>query len=81
MGRGRPEHCGGGAHAGVVEQTLFNGVKAKRLGKLKGADSKPVAPSRWRSAGCGPSWRASRSSATSWEKRQPLAACAEPGSD
>ena len=26
----------------VVEQTLFNGVKAKRLGKLKGADSKPV---------------------------------------
>ena len=42
MGRGRPEHCGGGAHAGVVEQTLFNGVKAKRLGKLKGDDSKPV---------------------------------------
>ena len=42
----------------VVEQTLFNGVKAKRLGKLKGADSKPVAPSRRRSAGCGPSWRA-----------------------
>ena len=27
---------------GVVEQTLFNWVKAKKLGKLKGADSKPV---------------------------------------
>ena len=27
---------------GVVEQTLFNWVKAKRLGKLKDADSKPV---------------------------------------
>ena len=27
---------------GVVDQTLFNWVKAKKLGKLKGADSKPV---------------------------------------
>ena len=27
---------------GVVEQTLFNWVQAHRLGKLKGADSKPV---------------------------------------
>jgi transposase-like protein len=27
---------------GVVEQTLFNWVKAARLGKLKGADSKVV---------------------------------------
>ena len=27
---------------GVVEQTLFNWVKAQRLGKLKGADSKVV---------------------------------------
>ena len=27
---------------GVVEQTLFNWVKAKKLGKLKGADSKVV---------------------------------------
>lgn len=27
---------------GVVEQTLFNWVKAHRQGKLKGADSKPV---------------------------------------
>ena len=27
---------------GVVDQTLFNWVKAQRLGKLKGADSKPV---------------------------------------
>ena len=25
---------------GVVEQTLFNGVKAKRQGKVQGADSK-----------------------------------------
>ena len=29
---------------GVVEQTLFNWVKAKKLGKLKGADSKVVSP-------------------------------------
>ena len=27
---------------GVVDQTLFNWVKAKREGKLSGADSKPV---------------------------------------
>lgn len=27
---------------GVVEQTLFNWVKASRLGRLSGADSKPV---------------------------------------
>ena len=27
---------------GVVEQTLFNWFKAKKLGKLKSADSKPV---------------------------------------
>ena len=27
---------------GVVEQTLYNWVKAQRLGKLTGADSKPV---------------------------------------
>lgn len=27
---------------GVVEQTLFNGVKAHRQGKLTGANSKPV---------------------------------------
>ena len=27
---------------GVVEQRLFNWVNAKKLGKLKGADSKPV---------------------------------------
>ncbi len=27
---------------GVVDQTLFNWVKAKREGKLTGADSKPV---------------------------------------
>ena len=27
---------------GVVEQTLFNWVKAHRQGKLKGVDSKPV---------------------------------------
>ena len=31
-----------GRTLGVVEQTLFNWVKAKKLGKLKGADSKPV---------------------------------------
>ena len=27
---------------GVVEQTLFNWVRAKRLGKLEGAEGKPV---------------------------------------
>ena len=27
---------------GVVEQTLFNWVKANKLGKLKGAEGKPV---------------------------------------
>ncbi len=27
---------------GLVEQTLFNWVKASRQGRLKGADSKPV---------------------------------------
>jgi len=27
---------------GLVEQTLFNWVKASRQGQLKGADSKPV---------------------------------------
>lgn len=27
---------------GIVEQTLFNWVKANREGRLKGADSKPV---------------------------------------
>ncbi|ABM39643.1 transposase IS3/IS911 family protein (plasmid) [Polaromonas naphthalenivorans CJ2] len=27
---------------GIVEQTLFNWVKAHRQGKLKGVDSKPV---------------------------------------
>ncbi len=27
---------------GIVEQTLFNWVKASRQGQLKGADSKPV---------------------------------------
>jgi transposase len=27
---------------GVVDQTLFNWVKAQKQGKLKGADTKPV---------------------------------------
>jgi transposase len=31
-----------GRALGIVEQTLFNWVKAKRLGDLKGADRKPV---------------------------------------
>src|SRR6218665_3107862 len=37
-------HAGiqGGSGLGVVEQTLFNWVKADRLGKLTGADSKAV---------------------------------------
>ena len=44
---------------GVVDQTLFNWVKAHRQGKLRGADSKPkVSASRWRSADRGRSWHA-----------------------
>ena len=44
---------------GVVDQTLFNWVKAQRQGKLKGADSKPVSAEQIaESAGCAPSWRA-----------------------
>ena len=31
-----------GRALGVIEQTLVNWVKAKRLGQLTGADSKPV---------------------------------------
>ena len=38
---------------GLVDQTLFNWVKAHRQGKLKGADSKP-AVSAEQMAGC--SW-------------------------
>jgi transposase-like protein len=38
-GRGWPEHCRGGRTLGVVDQTLYNWVKAQREGKLKGADS------------------------------------------
>jgi transposase-like protein len=44
---------------GLVEQTLFNWVKAHREGTLKGG-RQPVEgnpPSRWRSAACEPSWR------------------------
>ena len=42
---------------GVVEQTLFNWVKAQRQGRLKGVDSKPVSAEQIaESAGCGPSW-------------------------
>ena len=57
---------------GVVEQTLYNWVKAKREGRLKGpASSKAVrVSSKWKSAVCERSWRASRWSATSWEKRR-----------
>ena len=40
VGRGRAEYCSGGQNAGVVDQTLFNWVKAHRQGKLTGADSK-----------------------------------------
>jgi transposase len=42
---------------GLVEQTLVNWVKASRQGQLRGADSKPVRPSRWRLPACVPSWR------------------------
>ena len=38
MRRG-PEYRGGGTDAGLVEQTLFNWVKAQRQGTLKVADS------------------------------------------
>ena len=42
VGDRRAEHRSGGKSLGVVEQTLFNWVKAERSGKLKGADSKVV---------------------------------------
>jgi transposase-like protein len=42
---------------GVVEQTLFNWVKAQREGTLKGAAvAGQSVPSRWRSAVCEPNW-------------------------
>ena len=41
-GRRGPPKEGVGADEGGVEQTLFNWVKADRLGRLKGADSKLV---------------------------------------
>jgi hypothetical protein len=40
-GRRWPEHRGSGATLGVVDQTLFNWVKAHRAGKLTVLDSKP----------------------------------------
>lgn len=45
---------------GVVDQSLFNWVKAHKQGLLKGAGSKPSprAPSKWKSAGCRPNWHA-----------------------
>ncbi len=41
-GRGRPEHCRCGRTLGVVDQTLFDWVRAQRQNRLKGADSKVV---------------------------------------
>ena len=56
---------------GMVDQTLFNWVKASREGRLQGADSaSKVSAEQMRSAVCGRSWRASRWSATSWKKRR-----------
>ena len=37
-----PEHRSGRQNAWVVDQTLFNWVKAQRQGRLLGADGKPV---------------------------------------
>ena len=45
---------------GIVEQTLFNWVKASTAGQAEGCGQRArrSAPSRWRSAGCGRNWRA-----------------------
>ena len=43
---------------GVVEQTLFNWVKAQRQGRLKGVDSKPVSAEQMEISRLRPSWRA-----------------------
>jgi len=42
---------------GVVERTLYNWVKAQREGRRKGPAHKSV-PSKWKSVGHEPSWRA-----------------------
>ena len=42
---------------GVVEQTLYNWVKAEREGRLKGRANSKVMPSKWKSVVCEPSWR------------------------
>ncbi len=42
---------------GLIEQTLYNLVKAHLQGELKGARGKSVTPqSRWRSAASAPNW-------------------------
>ena len=44
---------------GVVDQTLYNWVKAQRKGKLKGLTARAKStPSGWRSVGFEPNWRA-----------------------
>lgn len=53
---------------GIVEQTLFNWVKASREGGLTGADSKPVSAEQMESAGFVLIWPGSRWSATSRHK-------------
>ena len=54
---------------GLVEQTLFNWVKAHREGALKGSDSRSkVTAEQMEIAVCVPIWRGSRWIATSWEK-------------
>src|SRR5664280_3325511 len=56
---------------GVVEQTLFNWVKAKREGRLKGAhSSKAVSAEQMEISRLRAELGASRWSATSWEKRR-----------
>ena len=59
LAEGSPSIAAAARTLGVVDQTLFNWIKAQRQGQLSGADSRRrERRAEWRSAGCGPSWHA-----------------------
>lgn len=53
---------------GVVEQTLFNWIKARRQGQLTGAQGNAVSADQRRSVDFAPTWHAWRWSATYWKE-------------
>ncbi len=57
VGRGRSV-AAAASTLGPMDQTLFNGVKAHRQGKLEGVDSKPVSAEQTEIDWLQPSWRA-----------------------